>query len=445
MAAQLCLKALAGAALVLIATAASAESLALKGFTLIDGTGRAPVKNAAMVVTDGRIAWVGAASAMKAPAGAKPVDLAGKYVMPGLIDTHIHLGLTTALAVDAKNQTPENVERQLQQYARYGVTTVQTMGTEQDVVMRKRDAQRAIARPGEARLYAAGLGVVFDGGYGGLAGVTKKVKTPAEADAAVAREVARNVDIVKFWLDDELGTMPKLPADISKAVIDGAHKRGKRVAAHVFYLEDAKRVVGQGVDSLAHAVRDQPIDAALIADMKRKGTWQQASTLAREEALFEYATPAEQLNDPFFQQSVTPEIIAQLTDPARQATMKKAPHFAELPGFLSMAQRNLKAMSDAGIPFAMGTDSGGPLRFPGYAEHEEMKLMIDAGLTPMQAIVASTASGAKFLRAKDIGTLERGKWADMIVLDADPVADIRNSRAIHAVYIAGRQVPSIKR
>lgn len=428
------------------AVPARAETLILHGFTLIDGSGRAPVPNAALLIEDGVIRWVGSAANAKARRADRHVDLAGKYVMPGMIDTHVHLGLTSdGLSVDAKNQTRANVEAQLDAYARYGVTTVLSMGTDQDVVLAIRDEQRATGRPARARVHAAGLGVVFEGGYGGLAGVTRKSATPADAAAAVAREAGRKVDIVKFWLDSELGTMPPMPAAMTEAVITAGHANGLQVAAHIHYLADARRVVDQGVDALSHSVRDQPVDAGLITAMKRRGTWQQASTLAREQAVFAYGTPAPWLNDPFFTQAVPPATLVRLGDPAFQARIAGGASYKLLPGFLAQAQRNLKSLAGAGIPYAMGTDAGGPYRFPGHSEHEELRLMVEAGLTPMQAIVAATASGATFLKARQLGLLQRGKWADLVVLDADPAAAITNSRAISAVYIAGRQVPSIKR
>ena len=424
--------------------AASAQDVVFEGFTLIDGTGAASQPNSAMVVTDGRITWVGAADAMPAQPGIETIDLTGKFVMPGMIDTHVHAGLTKdGLTVDAANQTHENLTEQLELFAAYGVTTVASQGTDQDILLQVRDEQRDTDHPTMARLYSAGLGIVFEGGYGGLAGVTDKVSTPAEARLAVDREAGRNVDWIKFWLDSELDTMPRMPEDMTGAVIEQAHADGLRAVSHIFYLDDAKRVVRQGIDGLTHSVRDQPVDQAFLRAMKEKGTWQMAATLTRERALFAYATPAPWLNDPFFRASVPPETLDQLADPQAQAKIAAGTHFSELDDFLHQAQRNLKAIADDGIPYAMGTDAGGPMRFPGFSEHDELVLMVEAGLTPMQAIVAATSSGARFLRNDEIGSLEPGKWADMIILNQDPLADIHNSRTISAVYMAGRQIPSI--
>lgn len=423
---------------------ACSEVLVLRGFTLIDGTGHAPLPHAAMVIDDGRIRWVGLDAKLKTPAGARTIVAAGKYVIPGLIDTHVHLGVAKGMVLSAANQTRDNIDRQLATYASYGVTTVQSLGTEQDIVLQMRDEERA-HRTAKTRIFSAGLGVVFDGGYGGLAGVTKKVATPAEADAAVAREAGRHVDLIKFWLDDEMGTLPKMPPQITKAVIDGAHNRGFRVVSHIFYLQDAKRVIGQGVDGLSHSVRDQPIDTALIDGMKRHHSWQMAATLSREKYLALYGSRPAFLDDPFFTQALEPGVLAALADPARAKAAAAAPHFDQFEGFFETAAHNLKREADAGIPYAMGTDAGAVGRFPGYSEHIELELMVQAGLTPMQVLVAATSSGAKFLHDSTIGSIEPGKWADFVILDGNPLVDIRNSRTIDAVYIAGTQVPSIKR
>jgi imidazolonepropionase-like amidohydrolase len=241
-------------------------------------------------------------------------------------------------------------------------------------------------------------------------------------------------------MDDHLGTKKKMPYDIAQAIIESAHRHHLRVIAHIFYLQDAKQLVDYGVDGLAHSVRDKPIDAAFIADMKHHGTWQEAATLSREASMFVYGEMPPFANDPFFARSISPQVLAQLKNPAYQQKMHSDPDFSMYPGFLHTAEHNLKALAEAGVPYAFGTDSGPPGRFPGYFTHWEMELMVQAGLTPMQVITAATGSAARFLHAEDLGTLEKSKWADMIVLDKDPLDDIKNTRTINAVYIAGKRV-----
>lgn len=423
----------------LLAMSLSAEVKVLKNFTLIDGTGRAPAPNSAMIIDAGRITWVGPVAQLKAPAGAESVDLAGKFVMPGIINLHGHLGATVDLKQSADNLTEANVEKNLKTYASYGVTTVLSMGTDKDLVLGMRDKQRA-GRPGETRIYSAGQGFIYKGGYGGLAGVNEGVSTPAEVNKQLDALAAKKVDMVKLWMDDHLGEQKKMPYEIGKAIIDGAHKRNLPVSAHIFYLADAKKLVEYGVNGLAHSVRDLPVDQELIDSMKKHGTWQLAGTLSREGTMFVYAKTPPFANDPFFTRGVSPEVVRTLKSPEYQKAQAADPHFAHYAEFLETAKKNLKRMADAGVKLGFGTDSGPPGRFPGYLEHWEMELMVQAGLTPSQVIQAATKNSAEFLKAKDLGTLEKSKWADLIVLDKNPLDDIKNSRTINAVYIAGNRV-----
>jgi len=423
------------------AAGAGAETLALRHFTLIDGTGRAPITDQALIMTDGKISWVGPSVRLKAPSGARVEDLRGKYVMPGLIDSHVHLGLVNGIAQDLKYQTPENIEKQLHLYAAYGVTTVQTLGTEKDIIFPIRDAERA-TRPDMARVFTVGQGVVFKGSYGGVPGLDQSVATPEEARHMVDAEAAKGADAIKLWVDDEFGTLSsRMPPQISSAVIDEAHKDGKKAIAHVFYYDNAAELTREGVNAFAHEVRDRPLDAALLARMKAKGVWQMAATLSRE-ASFTY-TKLPFLDDPFFARGVTPEVLADLASPERVKRLGSAPNFPKYAPTLAMAMHNFAAEVKAGIRYGMGTDSGPTARFPGYFAHWELELMVKSGLTPLQALTAATSLNAEFLGAHDIGVVQRGKWADLLVLDKNPVANIRNTRTIHEVFIAGRKVPTI--
>lgn len=427
----------------MLAAPAAAETLLMRNFTLIDGTGAPAKPQSAMIVTDGRIIWVGAAGDARAPEGAQIVDLSGKYVMPGIIDLHIHLGNLHELTQDQKYYTRDNVEKDLRTYASYGVTTVQIMGTDKDVIFDIRREQRA-GRPAMARVYTAGQGLVLKGGYGGVPGVNHPVATPAEAAAEVDAQATKGADFIKLWVDDELHTMPEMAADMSKAIIDAAHRHGLKAYAHVFYLDDAKRLTAQGVDGFVHTVRDQPVDQALIDAMKAMGTVQIASTLSREAAVMAFGQPAPELKDPFFQQSISPTALAMLASPERQKTIAAQPSYPRLPAFLAAAESNTRKMFDAGVVIGFGTDAGPPGRVPGYSEHWELAELVKVGLTPAQAIHAATAQAAELLGTRDLGTITRGRWADLIVLDADPTANILNSRRINAVYIAGRPVPTVK-
>lgn len=436
-------KALAGALLLAGACALPAfgETAAYTHFTLIDGTGHPAVADSAMVVTDGKIAWVGPASALKTPAGVTPADLKGKFVIPGLIDSHVHLGNTKGMVQDVKYYTQASVENDLKTYAAYGVTTVQSLGTDGDLIFDIRRQERA-GRPTMARVFTSGQGLVFKGSYGGIPGLNQPVANAAEARAEVDRQAAKGVDQIKFWMDNELGTMKvKMPYDVAKAIIEEGHARHLRVVAHIFYLADARQLADYGIDGFMHSVRDKRIDQALIDSMKTHHTWQVAATLSREYSFAYAKLPF--VNDPFFTRSVPPDVEKTLTDPARDKQLAAAPNFPIYQRSLANAEHNFAAEVKGGVMYGAGTDSGPPGRFPGYFLHLELAEMVKAGLTPLQAIAAATGRNATLLGAKDLGTLEAGKQGDFVVLDANPLADIANTHSIAAVYIAGRSVPTI--
>jgi len=270
--------------------------------------------------------------------------------------------------------------------------------------------------------------------------VNEGVSSPAEAAKRVDQLAGKKVDVVKLWLDDHLGEQKKMPYDIAKAIIDEGHRQNLTVAAHIFYLADAKQLADYGVNGLAHMVRDQPIGQALIDSMKKHGTWQLAGTLTREASMFAYAETPPFASDPFFVRGVSAKVVSTLQSPEYHKAQGADPHFGRYAEFFETAKKNFKKMVDSGVKYGFGTDSGPPGRFPGYLEHWELELMVEAGLTPSQAIQGATKNAAEFLKAKDLGTLEKSKWADLIVLEKNPIEAIRNSRTIEAVYIAGNRV-----
>jgi len=412
---------LAVAALGILAQPAGSQK-AFTGVRLIDGTDRPPIDDATILVSDGRVTFAGPAAHILG--GTEVVSLRGKTVIPGLINAHGHVGDTAGL--DGGRYSAANVTRDLRLYAAYGVTTVFSLGGDQAPSLAARDSQRMPALD-RARLF--------------VAGPVLAPKTPDEARALVDADAAMKVDIVKIRVDDNLGTTPKMAPEIYRAVIDQAHKKGLRVAVHLFYLADAKSVLDAGADFIAHSIRDADVDAEVIAALKARDVCV-CPTLMREVSTFVYESTPAFFSDPFFQKHADTQTVAALKDPARQETMRESTAAQRYKTALEVASRNLKKLSDAGVTIAMGTDTGPPARFQGYFEHMELELMAKAGLTSRQVLASATRDAARCMKIdKEVGTLEPGKWADFVVLNADPLADIKNTRTIDSVWMAGRRLP----
>lgn len=404
-------------------TATPTESKAFVGAHLIDGAGKTVTDNAVIVVREGKVAAIGPAAAVRPPAEAQIINLAGKFVIPGLISTHVHISDVQGTRPPA--YTAENTARQLGVFARYGVTTVWSLGGEKEPAYQARAAQQTFPLD-RARIYLSGEIIVG--------------KTPEEARAMVAKVAATKPDVIKVRVDDNLGTTTKMPPEVYGAIIDEAHRRGLRVAVHIFYLEDAKAVLRAGADFIAHSVRDKPIDDEFIALMK-KGNIPYCPTLTRELSTFVYETTPEFFSDPFFLREADPAVVARLREPERQAQMRQSKSAQSYKAALPIAQRNLKAASDAGLLVVMGTDAGPfPERFQGYFEHLEMEIMAKAGMTPEQILRAATGDAARAMKLDQVGQLNAGAWADFLVLDANPLQDIRHTRRINSVWLAGNRV-----
>jgi imidazolonepropionase-like amidohydrolase len=422
--------------------ARAAPAVVLEGARLIDGTGRPARDNAALVIDGGRITAVGTAGTLRRPKGARVIDVHGRTIMPGLISAHSHAGLVTGTANRADAYTREAVQNAAIVYEQYGVTSVVTLGLNRDLVYELRDQQKQGTFPG-ASIFTAGRGIGAPDGTPPQPVAPDQIyrpTTPELARAAVREMAGHHVDIVKIWVDDNFGRFTKMPPEVYRAVIDECHKHGLRVAAHVFYLADAKALVAAGVDVLAHSVRDLPVDAELVRALKSRGVFY-IPTLSVDESFFVFAEQPEVMNDEFFTRAVSPELVQMFQSKAYRDKVQANPAVPKEKAALTVALGNLKTLHDAGAKVAFGTDSGAlPERIPGWGEHHELELMVRAGLTPMDAIVAATRTSAALIKATDRGTLEPGKRADFLVLAADPLADIRNTRQLVTVWHAGREV-----
>ena len=403
-------------------TETSENIKAFVGARIIDGTGKSPIEDGVLIIQAGRISKVGRQSAVEIPEGAEIIDLNNMTLMPGIINTHGHVGNT--LGLESGHYSEENILDHLNLYARYGVTTINSLGGDGKEAAILRD-QQDTATLDRARIYIAGAVVTGD--------------SPEEAINVVNNNAALGVDFIKIRVDDNLGSADKMSKEIYQSVIARAHELGLPLASHLYYLEDAKLLLQAGSDFIAHSVRDQMVDSALIALLREKEVCY-CPTLTREVSTFVYEDTAEFFDDPFFLREADPNVIEQLKDPERQQRIRESQSAQTYKIALETAKQNLKILADAGINIAFGTDSGPPARFQGYFEHLEMELMAEAGLSPMQIIVSATGDAANCLGFKDLGTLQVGKWADFIVLKENPLDDIKNSRSIESVWIAGNQI-----
>ena len=375
---------------------------AFAGARVLVGDGSDPIENATFVVAGGRFVAVGRSGEVDVPAGAERVDLGGRTVIPALIDTHTHLSRTR----------PELIE-DLERKAYYGVGAAMSLGQDTgEDVYRVRDE----TTPGAARYRTAGRGITMP--EPGRSDIPFWITTEDEARAAVRELAALAVDIVKIWVDDRNGRYEKLTPALYGAVIDEAHRQGLRVTAHIFALEDAKGLLRAGVDAFAHGVRDQDVDEEFVELIK-----------ARPDVVLVPNLPGRGVTEDLGWLSGTipadeiAEIEARYTDrPEAQASF-------------GIQARNLARLNAEGVRIAFGTDGNA-----GWSPHAEMADMVASGITPHEVIVAATATSAAFLGLDDAGTVATGQSADFVVLSADPLDDITNTRRIEAVYLRGAAV-----
>jgi imidazolonepropionase-like amidohydrolase len=429
-------------AAVLCPSAAAQQQTVLTNVTVIDGTGKPAAPNQTVVIKGDKIQSITAGNGHP-PSSAKVIDLRGQTIMPLIINTHGHLGLTKGTTQAAANQTEDNFRHQLLRYQEYGVGAVLSMGTDGKRFAEIRKESRSGTLPG-ADVYTAGIGFgEKDGVPPAAMGFTEvfRPETPAQARSEVAQQAAQKPDFIKVWVDDFWGQYPTLPPEIYAAIIDEAHKRGLRVAAHVYHLQDARSLVADGVDVLAHSIRDADVDDALIAAMKQHRV-AYIPTLSLDDFAFAYGDSPNWVNDPFFVAALDPGVLEMITGPEYKTKVQANKVTAQEQAALPVAMRNLKKLYDAGIPVSLGTDSGAtPIRTQGFAEHMELALMVQSGLTPLQAITVATLNGAKLLHVADhYGTLEAGKKANFIVLGKDPSIDIHNTQTIQAIWKNGKKV-----
>ena len=372
-----------------------------EGARVIVGDGSDPIENGTFVVDDMQLVQIGRTGEVEVPEGAARVDLTGQTVIPALIDTHTHLSRTRAELIE-----------DLQRKAYYGVGVAMSLGQDTGELP---FAIREETIPSAARFRTAGRGLTRP--EPGRSDIPFWIDTEEEARQAVQELAAQEVDLVKIWVDDRNGQYEKLTPELYGAIIDEAHQHGLRVTAHIFSLDDAKGLLQAGIDAFAHGVRDMDIDedglmvfrdsdVVLVPNLPNRGVAEDLSWLSD-------TIPSAELEE-------------------LQAAAVDQPDAQEAFGIQA---RNLAALHAAGVRIAFGTDGNSA-----WSQHVEMADMVQAGMTPHDVIVAATRNSAELLGLTDAGTLETGKSADFVVLSANPLDDITNTRQITDVYLRGERV-----
>lgn len=426
-----------------IPTLASAQTVpvALTHIRIIDGTGAPPVEDGTVLMQDGVIVATGKNVAL--PAHAKIMDRSGETVLPGLISDHSHIGQLKGVVTGPQFYTVDNIVPELAQYRRYGVSTVTALGNNVPHVF---DPMRKDAHMGllPTDLFGVDQGIGVPRGAPPVNVAPDQLfrpRTPEDARKNVDTMAEEGTDLVKIWVDDFDHSLPvKMDPAIIAAVVDEAHKKHLRVAAHIHDLDDAEHVVAAGVDILAHGVRDKPVPSSLVQILKERGIWY-IPTLQLDEATTVWAEQPTWVKTPFIVAGLSAPLLQQINNPTWQRNNRNGAKAEFARTSLAMNLQNLQTLWKAGVKVGFGTDSGAtPLRVPGVAEHRELALMVQAGIPPLSALQIATQSAAELLGLQDRGVIAAGKRADLLVVAGNPAVTIADADQVVETWANGNAV-----
>lgn len=413
-----------------------APTTAFENARLVIGDGSV-IEQGTLVIQEDRVLQVGRTGGVQVPAGARRVDIAGKTIIPALIDAHAHLGFEGYTSWGGENYTRENVLDHLERYAYYGFGTVMTTGTDPAELIFGIQRQQAAGAIGGARvLFAAGMAPPNAGpnpqmleATRALAGVIVHAAADPEQARQAVREIAtQSIPFIKIWVDDRSGAQPKLERPIYEAIIEEAGRHGIEVLAHQQTIADMKALAAAGVAGFLHGRLGDSIDDEVVELMRRRGTFLVPNIGLTERGRERIS------DDPHLQQSLAPEVIQRLRE-------GYSPRPAATPEQERALRDAFQKFVRAGVPIVLGTDAGAvPDHFFGYTGHRELEIYVRLGMSPLQALTAATGTAAEQLGLDDRGILTDGRSADFVILDANPLTDIRNTRSIADVYLRGERV-----
>lgn len=421
-----------------------ARVVVFDGARILDGNGGAPIEGGRLVIQNGRVVAVGAQSTVAAPAGATRIDVTGKTIMPAMINVHAHVGFEGYTSWGARNQTAANILDHMQREAYYGVVAATSVGSSPTELSLQfqRDQQAGSFPPAARYLFMPGMAPPNGGPDHILREATNELRvvnevtTPEEARVAVQKMADQKIRHLKMWVDDRNGTYPKLTPDVYTAIVREAHARKITVHVHAIQQADQKAVVAAGADVLVHMVQREPIDDTYQALLRQhRPYWATVISLG---------DPVEVCHpDPFFEDAMPPAVLSKIRATTERISLQAhcAPPSPNAPNREKMLAHNFPLMIAAGVKLVLATDTGiHPGHTFGSGEHVELARWVQLGLPPAQAIVAATKTPAELMGLDDLGTLASGKRASFIVLDGNPLDDIRNTRRIADVYLDGARL-----
>ncbi len=425
----------------LVRAQAPSGVVAFEGARLIPGDGSPAIERAVLLVEKGRIRQVGPEGRVPLPRGATRVDLSGKTLVPTFVNAHTHPAFQNGGTYSRDNYTRAQYLQDLERALYFGIAAVLSQGIDPGDIAPTIQADQRAGRVGGARLLYAGRGIGSPNAGPGAAayrGIAYELTTPDEGRAAVRELAAHKVDVVKIWVDDRNGRAPSLPEPAYRAIIDEAHQHKLKVNAHVYYLADLKKLVAAGIDGLAHIARDLEMDDESVQAIVARGVYVMP-TLATHDRPTHTSVPssvAAWLDGPEGR-ALGPALVERVKGTFGGRTAEAA---ANARPRYELLQRSVSKLARANARLLLGSDTGIEDQPFGFTEHREMELLAGAGLTPMQVIVAATSRGADYLGQRDLGALTAGKTASFVVLDANPLDDITNTRRIADVYVAGTRI-----